>query len=361
MPIKFRCNYCRQFLGISRGRAGEVVDCPTCGRSIRVPGLDGVVLPVAPPELNRQDSKLIRALDELANWQSPAPVAIATGELPQDDEAEIPQPIAEPIPIEVLIAPEPIALRPPPMTTTAEPASTEPSEPLLSVGQALEELRLLADSQPANAERIAAQPEFSRVAPRLSWTMLSACATLLTLTAFAAGYLLASRPSAPESSLTDNNPQPVAPPADDTPAPAIPGRITYHTADGSSLPDRGARVLVLPREREGVAKLSAVGFRAGDDPNDFRLAQAAVQALGGDFAIADDGGQFTLHLTNPGTFQLIVLSRATERGDAVIEPEVLRLLTAYFDQPAQFLGKTKAHFEQVRYRGTGTEIWDHAF
>jgi hypothetical protein len=66
MPIKFRCQQCRQFLGISRSKAGSVVDCPTCGRTIRIPDLDGTVRPLPKPSLDLHDSSLARALDELA-------------------------------------------------------------------------------------------------------------------------------------------------------------------------------------------------------------------------------------------------------------------------------------------------------
>src|SRR6185436_14271417 len=100
VPIKFRCNYCRQFLGISRAQAGGIVDCPTCGRSIRVPQLDGTLQPIPQPELNLQDAHLARALDELARLASgdSQPGPIPTGrEVDEDVENEIPQPIPEPI------------------------------------------------------------------------------------------------------------------------------------------------------------------------------------------------------------------------------------------------------------------------
>ena len=42
MPIKFRCHHCCQMLGISHTRAGAIVDCPGCGRSLRVPQADGM-------------------------------------------------------------------------------------------------------------------------------------------------------------------------------------------------------------------------------------------------------------------------------------------------------------------------------
>ena len=67
MPIKFRCQHCRQFLGISRAQAGGIVDCPTCGRTIRVPELDGTVAPLPKPGLDPKDSKLAAALSELAS------------------------------------------------------------------------------------------------------------------------------------------------------------------------------------------------------------------------------------------------------------------------------------------------------
>jgi len=67
MPIKFRCQHCDQLMGISRSKAGDVVDCPTCGLSVRVPGLDGQVAPLPQPRLDLKDAELTNALDELAS------------------------------------------------------------------------------------------------------------------------------------------------------------------------------------------------------------------------------------------------------------------------------------------------------
>jgi hypothetical protein len=37
MPIRFRCPYCDQLLGIARRKSGAVVDCPRCRGRVGVP------------------------------------------------------------------------------------------------------------------------------------------------------------------------------------------------------------------------------------------------------------------------------------------------------------------------------------
>ena len=40
MPIRFRCSYCNQLLGISRRKSGSSVRCPTCAGQVLVPDHD---------------------------------------------------------------------------------------------------------------------------------------------------------------------------------------------------------------------------------------------------------------------------------------------------------------------------------
>jgi hypothetical protein len=40
MPIKFRCKYCNQLMGIARRKAGTNVNCPTCNGVLSVPYQD---------------------------------------------------------------------------------------------------------------------------------------------------------------------------------------------------------------------------------------------------------------------------------------------------------------------------------
>ena len=76
MPIKFRCHHCRQMLGISQTRAGAIVDCPGCGRSLQVPLVDGIsARPTTPATLRDTETKdpdpdLLDALLSLADLNS---------------------------------------------------------------------------------------------------------------------------------------------------------------------------------------------------------------------------------------------------------------------------------------------------
>jgi hypothetical protein len=50
MPIRFRCQYCNQLLGIARRKAGTRVECPTCHAQVLVPDTSaGAALPAAAP------------------------------------------------------------------------------------------------------------------------------------------------------------------------------------------------------------------------------------------------------------------------------------------------------------------------
>lgn len=40
MPVRFRCAYCNQLLGISRRKIGTIVSCPTCQGKVVVPSID---------------------------------------------------------------------------------------------------------------------------------------------------------------------------------------------------------------------------------------------------------------------------------------------------------------------------------
>jgi phage FluMu protein Com len=123
MPIRFRCAYCNQLLGISRRKSGTVVRCPTCAGQVVVPNpeVEGTQhqspMPApasgdagGPPIFERSD------FDEVFNVPAAAksaarPVQPATG--PWGTQAE------PDLDVERL---EPVALPNPPAVPPAPPA-----------------------------------------------------------------------------------------------------------------------------------------------------------------------------------------------------------------------------------------------
>ncbi len=360
MPIKFRCNYCRQFLGISRNRAGGVVDCPSCGRAIRVPDLDGHVAPLEDPGLNGDDAQLARALDELAalaHVDLAAPV-VATDVNALDEE--IPQPIPEPVPVEISV---PVVIPP----VAAVPDVAAPAEPAVaSLAEVMQELA----GGPTTAvtttdERSSRTPEPHRsrgeyaVRPLpLVWLVVS------PLLAGLAGLLIGSAIAA-RNTNSPNDLQLAARQAGAADEVAIPqtqvsGRISYQTATGEVQPDIGAAVLVLPQAWTGASRLVPAGLRPGDDPADQKVAAAAAAAMGGQLAWTDHAGEYQLSLPGSGSYRLIVLSRLSARS-AAIPPEDEQRLNEYLQDPPAITGQRGYLIRDVEARNPDANHWDHQF
>jgi hypothetical protein len=392
MPIKFRCTQCSQWLGISRSRAGKVVDCPTCGRAVRVPELDGQVKPVPPPKLNLQDSQLSQALDELAMIGQESPDEKPADALEQSSQN---QNVIEPA-----LLPEPVPVEPPLPAERVVTPKLPPSEEVsraageLSSANHTAEQNRPADSpatpanlvdQSATVDSAAAELaglaqlsgrryEFPATSGKSRWRMSFSVPVVVTvvvvaIAGFGLGYVSArnggevsaiEKPNDNGSRSTTNGKRDSQPAQ--SAAPALQGRITYKTPSGGSRPDRGARVLVFPQQRAGQAKLPAAGFRGTGLTADFQVAAAGLRALGGDVAIVDEKGNFTISLPEAGLYQILILSRYQSRDEEKpLEAALIKLLELYFDRPEQLLGRVGYHFGQVRYKGTGTEIWDDSF
>jgi len=363
MPIKFRCNYCRQFLGISRAQAGGIVDCPTCGRSIRVPQLDGTQQPLPAPELNLQDTHLARALEELARLGAAEPQEFVSsngpGEEPDEIENEIPQPIPEPIPIEVPIPPTPVAIQPalPPDASNETASGNSASAAAFPLDVLTELATHTPPSQPERVPSAGDEPVRTVRSPVRRSPLVSSALLILV---FLGGMLFERFVRVLES----NRPAELVPdpdkPADPVAPSVVSGRITYKSSDGTSQADRGARILAFPSERSGEAKLSIVGFRPADSAADARVAGAGLQALGGGLATANDSGQYELSVP-AGSYHLLILSHFQSREtDSPPAPELLKLLSVYFDKPEDLLGRVQFEFSPLRVRGTG-DVRDHSF
>jgi hypothetical protein len=119
MPIRFRCPFCNQRLGIGSRKAGTVVSCPTCHGQVTVPSS------VSPPAA--------------AAGQQPAQAMFE-----RSDFADLFEPAAPPAPSPVATAEpgsEPFAALGFPAIPQAKPPSTgydvEPLGPVAALPQAL--------------------------------------------------------------------------------------------------------------------------------------------------------------------------------------------------------------------------------
>ena len=372
MPIKFRCQHCRQFLGISRDQAGTVTDCPTCGRTIRIPHLDGSVDPLPNPELDLGDSHLASALDKLAGIEEGAGQA-------SDFEDET-RPVPDKTPKKVVA--ERLHVSPAVVEVTPEvvPAAESSQEAPAQVVVTDEKKKASRPSTPPPVPDLSPLDELARQAPPAVLrstsrdsvarrVIIGVIALTLLAVGFTAGRLSApgvsSEPDVEQSSDHEVNRIPEAGgpvPKVHEDALALTGRITYVSASGDTHPDSGARVLVLPSERSGSSKLPIDGFRSGAEASDVELARVLAQSAGGGFDFADADGQFQITLAKAGEYQVLMMSRYQPREDTTpLTPDVRQLLEKYFDRPDQLLGQTEFHVSSFRYRGEGSAPRDYTF
>jgi len=415
MPIKFRCQHCRQFLGISRGKAGMIVDCPTCGRTIRVPELDGTIKPLPKPGLNTKDSELARALNELASiGESEAPAESKLKPEPRRKpvlrSVEI-APLPAPVPIEVSAPPPPAPLHRSstpdegrPWASTAAPgeawrrlitAANDGSQDASSEDQdqmgTRDEVALVPAAQiaAAFASQTAGETEepvplaelVSEIVPAESlpaatngngsfhWTpQLSLIFSGILALVFAVGFWagrVTSMPASPAAQAlplaNSAGPDPFeAAAVNSERTPSIRGRITYATGAGERKPDRGARLLVLPEQRAGSTRITPVGLRPDAPTEDRQVAITTIRAAGGDFAVTDEEGRFEIALSGAGQYQILVLSNSLSRDDAETGA-VDAVLNPFFERPAQIYGRVRFHLEPIRHSGDGVTPWDFSF
>ncbi|MEZ5943087.1 MAG: hypothetical protein R3C18_16970 [Planctomycetaceae bacterium] len=338
MPIKFRCPHCQQFLGISRAKAGVVTDCPMCGRTIRVPNLDGSVEELPQPKMDLDDKELRSALAALASLESDEPVPVV--EQPKKVAPEVlsaPVAAVEVIPIEPEVYEEP---------TRSEPVPTPSPDPLKDLAEA-----------PATVERP------PKVEKRRTTGISGLVLLASVLASFAAGGLLgyqwgmrafvASHPLPGMDELDGldegDGENGVVVGGDSVPSgsSSLSGRVTYKNSSGQNLNDAGARILLLPIVNPGQSKLPTIGFRAGAADSDRKLATASVQAIGGEFVVADATGHYSLDLP-PGEYHLLMMSRYSPRDEGTALIDVVRDMSVeYFDRPQLLVGQVAYHYQSI--------------
>lgn len=403
MPIKFRCDHCDQFLGISRAKAGSVTDCPTCGRTIRVPNLDGTVEPLPDNNVNLQDFHLAAAMDELARMtvepsgvgkypadtgkSVPAPHLASTKnkreaaaaskqdsfldeefQKLQDDEAapsgkreqaragdlETISPVVAAAPAPVVVEPVPA---PKPKTVAPVPSHQAGVSPSAAVLEESEEpIAILVDELPKASSAV----KTAQKSNRNSLLLVGGTGIALAVVGFLVGVWWNSGAVSGGEASQAAGEQTETQVAEDKVA--VQGRISYIAGSGESRPDAGARIFIFPEERIGSIRIPAAGFRPGDDRPDFEITKAAFERMGGFASRTNETGEFELAGLEPGSYQILVVSRYAE--DAESEQSDIRLqklLELYFTKPDDVLGSLAYAFGKLSYKGTEPLQWDYTF
>jgi hypothetical protein len=126
MPIRFRCKYCNQLMGIARRKVGTDVECPTCKGRLLVPPVSEPMPPPAAPEplppLPNPNGPPLFERSDFGDFLNPPPQ-------PEPIHAATQQTAAPPRPQPV--APQPRALRLP----SSFDVDIEPSPDRLALGQ----------------------------------------------------------------------------------------------------------------------------------------------------------------------------------------------------------------------------------
>lgn len=379
MPIKFRCEYCRQLMGIAETKAGSLVDCPTCGRTLRVPNRNGTVDPPPKPSVNLADDGLRRALEELAQLGQAAgsgaqsavensislilpPVAPPSSreKVPEPNLAAVvghsaPNPLVNSIALEPLPA---MKVVDPPAPQRAAVASLSVNSATISDGshdQVLASIGgAISPGRPVKSD-LPVSPASHGVP--IGWVIAAMALSLVAgvVGGFGFGtYLATTSRAAP--SATNLEPAPAAARS------LIKGRLTYRNAQKQLQPDAGATVLILPVKREDAAKLSVGGLRPNDNAESRLAAAKRLEGQGGRLAQADDDGNFQIDVPDEGEYTIIGLSHFQGRpADDTGSADSLTTLEELFERPEQLIGKRAFQVASIKHAGTGTVIWDQTF
>ena len=405
MPIKFRCDYCRQLMGIAHNKAGSLIDCPSCGRRLRVPNLDGSVAPQPSPKVDHADDGLRRALDELALIgltddepeskpqtsgavlpepseliaKSPlpppggrpeaSPLAPATARAGGPAAATVVTPPVKPtvqlvnsLALEPL--PQQVVMEPPPRSPTA--GASPPVQSVSLAGSSPEEILAELANQAAPQRPAAIAAPGPVVIRGYSLSLVLLVAVLSFAAGIAAGWGLGRvyvvqriADVKADTAVTTPVEAPVA-------KPLVRGHITYRNAQGQLEPDAGANVLILPVKPENpLKKLPALGLRPNDDHAAHELASKSLSGQGGRLAIVDDEGSFQLELPAAGDYRLLVLSHfqghPQDADTDTTSKQILEELEKLFERPEQLIGKLAFKMAEIKHKGTVTVIWDHTF
>lgn len=398
MPIQFRCQYCRQRLGIADSRAGAVVDCPACGRTLRVPGKDdgaaGTQVASARPEADPQLQSALQLLSVIGPGTSaetaPATIPMASvHKVVPRKAAHVPAIPGKHAPTGTDTAP--VAPADPLKELAALPVAAVEDLPLLAAPELLEDTTGVAEVRAESANRatadtpavalfdptvapltealaeLAAQPLPIRLAPPRSVLQRAFPILIPLLTGllmFTAGYLAGKSGSSDQPAVESQPvtvPDTTAPPESVAPQPVAAGQISGLVqaagADGKLAPDTGALVIIAPADNPSELRIDGRFLRDASDAPGRLAITAALGQLGVSFTHAAADGSFSLPLSAPGPCLLIVVSRRNVRAAAAPLPaDVAAGLNEWFTAPSPVTGRLQTVVQTITAPGDGSGV-----
>lgn len=384
MPIQFRCQYCQQLLGISRARAGSMVDCPACGRSLRVPAEDGSPAKATSQRKAQADTRLLNALAELSGLgelnTSPEPTPPSTTPQPRSPKLTLAPPVSsrptntsadqlrivplktgtsdaleelagipsEELPDDISELEEPELLDEPASQEAADSASPTPARKSDSFQEALKELTSLP---PVTVAVTPAAP-VSRRSGLFLWIipLITGAAT------FVAGYQTGKHRSTdvpdsntqvtPDNAATAKSPEA----AGELPKPVIAaepgslqGTVMYRNSAGEMVPDDGALVLLVPSRNSAQLKLDGRPLREESHSVARRSIEAALDVLQISVTRVGADGTFSLPQKHKETQRLVVISRHKSRPEGEsVAGDAQQTLTEWFESTSHLVGRLTA-------------------
>lgn len=334
------------------------MDCPQCGRSLRVPELDGRTRKLPAKRKPSADDSLINALSELSSLDTGHPV----------NESDSPQPLAErmtPAAIEKQFA---VPADPIPAAEMAEVETEWPDEGFepvypdtpVAVGESLNELAALDSGDGHVSSELLAD---MRAAGSHSWLTVPSLvfAMIGTAAGVALGWWLTAEGHLPaQVAINDKSnalpeqstfkPNAALPPA--TADSVFQGTVEYQDATGHLLPDTGALVLLLPQSRIDRRLFDGKLLRNANADLDRESMISAMNDAGATVVRAGDEGAYAAPTGDSGVFHLVVISRHVERPDDIpVSQDVLAVLGDWFESPNHITGQLAVQMDDVSPEG----------
>ncbi|MCH2123824.1 MAG: zinc-ribbon domain-containing protein [Pirellulaceae bacterium] len=131
----------------------------------------------------------------------------------------------------------------------------------------------------------------------------------------------------------------------------ISGRVAFRGLDNELLPDAGAVVMALPKQLRPENQNEVDGLRPTDPiPEQNHPVIFSLRALGGDYARADQNGDFKVNVSDVGEYFFLFLSKTKQRTSEKLNSRHLQQMGRYFIPVPDLLGESSYAWTEVQIR-----------